>query len=404
MGQTFNVSFPNMGIENIPVDRIAFSFDLFGKTRDVYWYGIIMAVAFLVCMFLSIHQAPQHKLKKDDIVDTYLLMIPLSIIGARLYFVAFSWDDFKDDLMRIFQTRHGGLAFYGGVIGGILALVIIAKWKKINFIKLMDFFAVYVPLGQGIGRWGNFVNQEAFGVNTDLPWGMISEGTRDYLARLQMNGVYGVGLRPDLPVHPTFFYEFIGNMLIFFILLIVRRKSERKGTTFLSYLLLYGILRAFVEGLRTDSLYIANTDIRVSQFLSILMVAASIIGLLIIGIRKRRTPVPASVTADIEAELEAAETIDAAETDHEEVVKTAKVSDPAIDETTHENAETKVYSGSATDDEETIAATEARRDWLEFAEQVRREEAAKQETANDDRTDGLITEIESPPAEDHSEE
>lgn len=279
--ETLHVSFPGLGIYNLPVDRIAFSFNLGNREFNIYWYGIIIAVAFLVCFLLSVKQAPKYGIKSDHIVDAFLLIMILAIVGARLYYVIFSWDEFSDNLIKIFQTRHGGLAFYGGLIGGIIAVIITAKHKKINLIDLIDFLAVYVPLGHAIGRWGNFFNQEAFGINTDLPWGMFSKQTYEYLAQ------YGDKYAPLSPVHPTFLYESIANIVIFIILYQIRKNSKKRGETISWYFILYGLVRFGVEGLRTDSLFIGNTSIRVSQALSLLLVIFGIATLAYISRRKQ---------------------------------------------------------------------------------------------------------------------
>ncbi len=267
----YHVSFPGLGIHDLTINNIAFTFSIAGKEISIYWYGIIIASAFLICIFWASKEAPRFGMESDDIYDAFLWIIILALVGARLYYVAFSWDYFKDNLMKIFQTRHGGLAFYGGLIGGMIAVVITARKKKINLMRFVDFFAVYVPLGQAIGRWGNFINQEAFGTNTDLPWGMWSERTYEYLDQ------FGQQYAPMSPVHPTFLYESIANLIICYILYRVRKTNRTNGKVFSVYLILYGIVRFFVEGLRTDSLYIGNTDIRISQALSLVFVLAGLV-------------------------------------------------------------------------------------------------------------------------------
>ncbi len=282
---TYHVSFPGLGIKDLPISPIAFTVDLFGKHIEVFWYGIIIAFAFALCIILSLRHARQFDLNPEKLSDIYLLMIPGAIIGARLYYVAFSWQDFKDNLLLIFNTRIGGMAFYGGVIGAVVAIYLMCKIKKISVVHFLNFAVVYLPLGQAIGRWGNFFNQEAFGVNTSLPWGMHSEGTAAYLSSLPQV----VGHRPDLPVHPTFFYEFIANILIFAVLLYIRRLDDnRSGTNIFVYFILYGITRFIVEGLRTDPLMIGDTNIRVSQFLSVIMILSAIVGLFVQGMRRSK--------------------------------------------------------------------------------------------------------------------
>lgn len=280
MQPDFLVDFPGLGIHDLPINRIAFR--LFGF--PVYWYGLLIASAIILCLVLAIRHAPRHKLSPDDIMDTFIAIIPLMIIMARAFYVVFEWDYFAQDWKRIFSTRDGGLAFYGGVIGGVAAIALITRIKKIKVSKLLDFLAVYVPLGQAIGRWGNFFNQEAFGNNTHLPWGMYSNQTEYYLS--QVRGI--PNLDPTQPVHPTFLYEFIANMLIFAWLLRVRKRSQYPFQTMLWYLLLYGFVRYFVESIRTDPLIIPGTEIRISMLLSALMVIISIILLNVLRKRKQR--------------------------------------------------------------------------------------------------------------------
>lgn len=268
----FNVSFPGLGIHDIAINREAFS--IFGFS--IYWYGIIAACAMLLSMYLSLRRAKKYNLNKDDLLDYFIFLIPGVLVGARLYYVIFSWQAFKDNLLSILDTRTGGMAFYGGVIGGCLALFLVALYKKQNIWKILDYLAPYLALGQGIGRFANFFNQEAFGTNTTLPWGMISNGTQAYLATVK-----GLNVDPHLPVHPTFFYEFLGNMLIFTLLICLQRRLQKReyqqaGLVAAAYAALYGFLRFFVEGIRTDALYIGSSSIRVSQLLSLIMVLAAI--------------------------------------------------------------------------------------------------------------------------------
>lgn len=290
MQPDFLVDFPGLGIQDLPISRVAFN--LFNW--PVYWYGLLIAAAIILCMLLAMKQAPAYHLTADDIMDTFIALIPAMIIMARVYYVVFEWNYYAQDWRRIFSTRDGGLAFYGGVIGGILAILLIARIKKVKVSRLLDFLAVYVPLGQAIGRWGNFFNQEAFGDNTRLPWGMYSNQTDAYL-----RSVTGIaGLNPTLPVHPTFFYEFIANLLIFAWLLRVRKHSKYPFATTLWYLLLYGIIRYFVEGIRTDPLMIPGTSIRISMLLSALMVVGSILLMIILNRRQQRLELAAALAGE----------------------------------------------------------------------------------------------------------
>ena len=266
----YDVSFEGLGITGIYIEPVAFQIG----GISIYWYSIMLTFAVFFCMFLAMRKAKYSGLKQDDIMDTFIAIVVFMIVGARLFFVAFSWDLYKYDLVSIFSTRSGGLAFYGGVIGGLFGIWLVCKIKKVRFSRMTDYLVVYVPLGQAIGRWGNFFNQEAFGTNTTLPWGMYSEQTNAYLKALGL-----AGLDPEKPVHPTFLYEFIGNLVIFWILSRVRREAKKPFEVTVWYILLYGLLRFFVEGIRTDALFIGNTTMRISQVLSAVMVVVALIAL-----------------------------------------------------------------------------------------------------------------------------
>lgn len=270
------VSFPGLGIENLPVNRVAFQV----FSTPVYWYGLLFASAIILSLLLAMRHADRYGLKADDIMDVYIFMIPIGIICARLYYVVFEWDYYRQDLTRILNTREGGLAFYGGVIGGLLAIFLVTRFKKIALADFLDFIVVYVPLSQGIGRWGNFFNQEAFGTNTTMPWGMISESTTNYLMNFP-------GVDPYKPVHPTFLYEFIANLLIFAWLVHIRRHRKYAFQVTLAYLFSYGLVRFFVESIRTDALMFPGTSIRVSMILSAAMVVVSALLMVILGRRAK---------------------------------------------------------------------------------------------------------------------
>ena len=254
------VQFPGLGLK-FDIDPVAFRIGNF----EVYWYGILIAAALVLCIALALKQAKKYNFPDTLIYDTMLVTIPCAIIGARAYYVIFNWNIYKDNIQSIFDTRAGGLAVYGGVILSLLGLLLMCRIRKIPFTSLVDYCIVYLPLGQAIGRWGNFFNQEAFGTTTTMPWGMWSRSVQSYLARFC----------PELvalsPVHPTFLYESIADLIIFLILLQVRKKSTHSFETTSAYFVLYGAVRFFIEGLRTDSLYIADTGIRASQALSLLL-------------------------------------------------------------------------------------------------------------------------------------
>lgn len=269
MNQSVLVSFPNMDID-FNISNVAFTvFD-----KPIYWYGIIIAFAFLICVFWAMKDSTKFDLVPDTVIDLMLFAAPTAIICARLYYVIFRWEDYRDDIMQIFNTRNGGLAIYGGIIGAVIAAYFVAKYKKIPTFKLFDFAIPYVALGQAIGRWGNFFNQEAFGTNTSLPWGMTSSVTKAYLSNhaQELQELHGITVYPDLPVHPTFLYESILDLAIFIFLMCYRKKKKFDGEVFCLYFLTYSLGRAFIEGIRTDSLMLGN--LRVSQLLSVLLVIA----------------------------------------------------------------------------------------------------------------------------------
>ena len=236
-------------------DPVAFSINGF----EIRLYGILIAVAFLSAIFISAKRAPKFGIKAENIYDLAIFLMPISIVGARLYYVIFSWDNYAGDFRKIIDIRSGGLAIHGGLIAGIITAIIFCKVKKINFPDLADLIFPQVALAQAIGRWGNFFNSEAHGGPTDLPWGIIVDGQK---------------------VHPTFLYESIWCLALFFFLLHVSRKRKFRWQIFLLYCILYSFERFFVEGLRTDSLMIGN--LRQAQVLSAVVFAAGIAAYLIL--------------------------------------------------------------------------------------------------------------------------
>ena len=256
------IRFPFLGI-TIEVDPVAFSIGSF----EVYWYGLLIGLGMLLCGVLAVKQAKANKFSEDLVYDVLLVSLPSAIIGARLYYVFCEWEYYSQDIRRIFDTRSGGLAVYGGILGAVLGTYIMCRIRKIPFSTVLDYCIVYIPLGQAIGRWGNFFNQEAFGTTTTLPWGMTSSKISHYLE------TYCPDLDPSMPVHPTFLYESLCTTAIFLVLLLaVRPNSQRRFETASVYMVLYGIARFFIEGLRTDSLYLGSSNIRTSQLLSLILV------------------------------------------------------------------------------------------------------------------------------------
>lgn len=225
------------------------AFTLLGK--DIYWYGIVIALGVLMAILLAIHSGKKYGWTEDDILDFAILAIPLGVIGARLYYVVFQWDLYKDNIIDIFKIWEGGLALYGALIFGILAAIIYVRWKKIKPIRLLDMLDFGVPsfaLGQAIGRWGNYFNQEAYGFEVTNP--------------AHMWFPLAVFIDKTSTIHyATFFYESLWCVLLCIFLLAVRKRFRHCGDVTLTYLMLYGFERMLVEGFRTDSLYLGVSKV-----------------------------------------------------------------------------------------------------------------------------------------------
>ncbi len=267
------ISFPGLGWE-LTLNRVAFSIGDF----YVYWYGILFAVAFLLGILYFHYRAKEFGIHPYDGLDVLLWAIVGGLVGARAYYVIFQWDMYKDDLMKIFAFREGGIAIYGGIIGAILVGYIACRVKKLPLLPMLDVGLPALLLGQAIGRWGNFINMEAFGTNTTLPWGMTSTTIQNYLTNMQASlAEMGIMVDPALPVHPTFFYESLWDFIGFLVLAFVITRCRRyDGQVALWYMGWYGFGRALVEGLRTDSLMWGA--FRVSQVLgAVLFVLAAVL-------------------------------------------------------------------------------------------------------------------------------
>ena len=245
----YHVSFPGLNLD-FNISPVAFSIGSY----QIYWYGVIIAVGFMLAVFYCSHEAKNHNVDSDKLMSCIIVGLVTAIIGARLYYVVFNWDSFKNDLASVVNIHQGGLAVYGGIIGGLIGGLIMTKFEKIEMLDSLDVVSGGFLIGQSIGRWGNFTNQEAFGTETNLPWRMVSENT------------YGLG------VHPCFLYESLWCALGFVLMFFVWRKRKKfSGELFFIYLVWYGVERAFVEGLRTDSLYFSPLHFRVSQVLSVIL-------------------------------------------------------------------------------------------------------------------------------------
>lgn len=243
------------------MNRVAFS--IFGI--DVMWYGVLISAGVLLGVVIALKEAKRTGFKEDNLLDFLLYAIPAGIVGARAYYVIFSWDYYSQNLSQIVNIRNGGLAIHGAVIAGAITALLFCKKRKIDVLELVDLVAPSLILGQAIGRWGNFINQEAHGGPTDLPWGIIVDGQK---------------------VHPTFLYESIIDFCIFILLIWLRKhKKIKNGQIFALYLILYSAGRYFVEGLRTDSLMFMG--MRVAQLISIASIIAGAV--LLIYVKNKKT-------------------------------------------------------------------------------------------------------------------
>ena len=241
------ISFPGLGLSFNP-SRVAFSIG----SKPIYWYGIIIAAGFLFAVWYALKRANQFGLTQDNIIDMLICAVPLAIIGARAYYCLFSWNLYKDDPIRVLYIWEGGLAIYGGVIGAVIGLFLYTKVKKVKTSAMLDIGGLGLLIGQSIGRWGNFMNREAFGAQTNS---FLRMGLTD------ANGV-------TIYVHPTFLYESVWNAIGLLILHFYSKRRKFDGQIFLMYLGWYGLGRMFIEGLRTDSLYVGASNLRVSQLLA----------------------------------------------------------------------------------------------------------------------------------------
>mgnify|MGYP003369865887 CR=1 FL=1 len=261
-----HVTFPGLGI-SLTINRVAFT--VFGV--PVYWYGICIALGLVLGLVFAFSKARSYGINSDRMIDVVMLATLCAIVGARAYYVAFAPFEYES-LWDMVNLRDGGLAIYGGVLAAFISGILLCRWRRVPTLPMFDLAAMGFLIGQGIGRWGNFFNQEAFGTNTTLPWGMYSEGTQNYLATVQATlAAQGVTVDPSLPVHPTFLYESLWCLLGFLILFLYQRHRKFHGEIFLLYVIWYGMERFVVEGLRTDSLETVG-GVRVSQLLALVSV------------------------------------------------------------------------------------------------------------------------------------
>ena len=290
-----NINFPHLGIY---LENVGKSISIFGF--EIAFYGITIAAATLAGLWIAMRTAKKTGQNPDLYFDMGMLAIFCALIGARAYYVVFAWENYKNNLLEIFNLRHGGLAIYGGVIGGAVAVYMFARMKKQKFLQLADTASVGLVLGQIIGRWGNFFNREAFGGYTDNLFAM----------QLPLDAVYSWDVTPEMmenlrtaggvqyiQVHPTFLYESLWNLMVLVLLAVYTKRKKFDGEVFCLYLLGYGLGRAWIEGLRTDQLWIPGTEIPVSQVLAVVLVVVSAA---IITVKRRKAKIVESTGDECE--------------------------------------------------------------------------------------------------------
>ena len=278
-----DIAFPHLGIylNNVPKGFSVFGF-------QVALYGVIIGIGVMCGVLMATHVAKREKMNPDQVWDVAIYAIVFSILGARIYYVIFQWDMYKDNLAGIFNLRNGGLAIYGAVIAAFLTLFIYTRVKKQSFLQLVDVCVTGLTLGQAIGRWGNFTNREVFGGYTDnilamrLPIDAVR--SRDITADVAAHIAEGTNY---IQVHPTFLYECLWNLLLLCLMLVYHRHKKFKGEIWLLYLGGYGLGRFWIEGIRTDQLYLMGTTIPVSQLIAIICVVVAVGADIVVRFRLR---------------------------------------------------------------------------------------------------------------------
>lgn len=291
-----DIAFPHLGIYLRNVPR---SFSVFGFS--IAFYGVIIGLGIFCGILLAAHIAKKEQLNPDLIWDFAIYAIIFSIIGARIYYVIFRWDLYQDDLLSIFNTRKGGLAIYGAVIAAFITLWVYCRVKKQKFLQIADICVPALVLGQIIGRWGNFMNREVFGEYTDslltmrLPIDAVRSS--DISESIASHIIEGTNY---IQVHPTFLYEGLWNLALLLFMLVYRQHKKFQGEMWLLYLGGYGLGRAWIEGIRTDTLFIPHTTIAVSQVLAAVLFVAALIADLAVRIRLRKRGLTADEMPDMQ--------------------------------------------------------------------------------------------------------
>lgn len=310
------IVFEGLGISvNVPYDGVLFKIG----SLSVRWYAALIALGMIIAAIYGFRMMKRYKINEDKFLNAILGGLIGGIVGARLFYVAFSWESYADDPISILYIWEGGLAIYGGVIGALLVGGLIAKLQKLCVRDCFDIASMGFLIGQCIGRWGNFFNREAFGGNTTLPWGMTSEKIQNELFLMYLRGE---NVEVYTPVHPTFLYESLWCLLGFVLIhFLIARRRKFQGQVFLSYCIWYGVGRAFIEGLRTDSLMVG--PFRVSQLLSIALVVAAVVLYIIALVKIKNQPAdPVADEADSTEEESVEEAVESTEEVTEEIAET----------------------------------------------------------------------------------
>ena len=269
-----SIRFPHLGIS---LPHVGKTITVFGF--DIAYYGIVIAIAMIVGISIAMREARRTGQDPDIYLDMLMITMVTSVIGARIYYVAFSWENYKDNLIQIFNTRNGGLAIYGGIIAGIITVYVFVKIKKMNFQQVADTVCMGLITGQIIGRWGNFFNREAFGGYADNLLAMqlpVSAVRQNEITEAMWKHLVEVSGVEYIQVHPTFLYEGLWNFMVLLFLFWYRDRKKFQGELFLCYLTGYGMGRFWIESLRTDQLLIPGIGLPVSQVLSAVVVIASV--------------------------------------------------------------------------------------------------------------------------------
>ena len=276
------INFPNLGIY---LDHVGKNISIFGFS--IAYYGIVIVTGMMIAIWIAQREAKRTGQNPEQYLDLAMIGIAAGILGARIYYVIFAWDYYKDDLLSIFNIRQGGLAIYGGIIGACIAVVIYSRKKKQNFSLLMDTASMSIVFGQIMGRWGNFFNSEAFGDYTNNLFAMqlpVSAVRANEITQKMWDHVVTVNGVEYIQVHPTFLYESLWNVGVLLFLFWFRKRKKFNGEVFLMYLIGYGLGRIWIEGLRTDQLLLPVVGLPVSQLLS----GCLVVGCTILVVWKRK--------------------------------------------------------------------------------------------------------------------